>query len=279
MFRYPGGKSKLSDIIISKIRQEIGFFDNKKDTYIEPFFGGGSIGLKVLKENTFKKICINDMDIGIASLWTSIIKYPIELKARIKSFKPSTRSFYELKDELTNLSAMDYKEEFVVDRGLKKIAIHQISYSGLGTMSGGPLGGKNQKSEYKVDCRWSPDFICKNVDKTHALFNKVEIDGGVCHCKDFEEILKNSKKNYLYYLDPPYYVMGGSLYQCSFNESDHNRLAKILSHINGSWILSYDDCKEIRKLYGDFCIEKVGVNYTIANSNEKSELIIHDRSK
>jgi len=46
-----------------------------------------------------------------------------------------------------------------LDVGFKKLAIHQISYSGLGTKSGGPLGGKSQESIYKIDCRWSPKHI------------------------------------------------------------------------------------------------------------------------
>jgi site-specific DNA-adenine methylase len=63
MIRYPGGKSKLSHIIISKIRQKIGFMDDKKDTYVEPFFGGGSIGLEIFKSGIISKICINIKDV------------------------------------------------------------------------------------------------------------------------------------------------------------------------------------------------------------------------
>ena len=256
--------------------------DSRKDTYIEPFFGGGSIGLKVLKEHSIKKILINDKDVGIASLWTAVIKYPNELKERIKSFKPSTEAFYQLKEELTGLSSVDYSKEVVIDRGLKKLAIHQISYSGLGTMSGGPLGGKEQSSDYKIDCRWSPSYVCKEVDLVHGMFGRVDVIGGVCHCSDFEDILENlenDKENNIYYLDPPYYVKGDSLYQCSLSESDHKRLAKAIKKLEGEWILSYDDCKEIRKLYNWACIEEVGVNYSIASATEKKELLIYDNGK
>lgn len=142
MIRYPGGKSKLSHIIISKIRQKIGFMDDKKDTYVEPFFGGGSIGLEIFKSGIISKICINDKDIGIASLWTSIIRYPNELKELIKLFKPSTNHFYEFKEHLMGISSISYDRARITDCGFKKLAIHQISYSGLGTMSGGPLGVK-----------------------------------------------------------------------------------------------------------------------------------------
>ena len=65
-----------------------------------------------------------------------------------------------LRDARTNcwtITAMPDDRGRIVDIGFKKLAIHQISYSGLGTMSGGPLGGAGQKSQYKIDCRWSPD--------------------------------------------------------------------------------------------------------------------------
>ena len=68
----------------------------------------------------------------------------------------------------------------IVDLGFKKLAIHQTSYSGLGTKSGGPLGGAEQKSRYKIDCRWSPEYICKKVDKLHDLFAAIEVRDNCC---------------------------------------------------------------------------------------------------
>jgi DNA adenine methylase len=80
-FRYPGGKNKLKDIIISKIL----ILSKDCDTYVEPFFGGGSIGLNLLKDHhlTFSKIWINDKDIGIVCLWDTVIRFPQLLKDKI----------------------------------------------------------------------------------------------------------------------------------------------------------------------------------------------------
>lgn len=108
------------------------------------------------------------------------------------------------------------------------------------------------------------------------MFSRMEIDGGICHCKDFSDILANNKKNYICYLDPPYYVKGNDLYQCSFTESDHKRLATAIKDVKGAWLLSYDDCKEIRKLYDWAGIEKIDVNYSIGGSTKKSELLIYN---
>jgi len=35
-----------------------------------------------------------------------------------------------------------------------------------------------------------------------------------------------------------------------FGETDHARLAALLSNCEGKWLLSYNDCPKIRSLYG-----------------------------
>ncbi len=85
--------------------------------YREPFFGGGSIELKLLSDNTgITKLWINDRDVGIACLWTSVIKYHDEFKERVRSFTPSVQAFYELRHELTTISAMPTEPARIVGR-------------------------------------------------------------------------------------------------------------------------------------------------------------------
>lgn len=265
-FRYPGGKSKLRNEISRRLSARA---QDGNLQYREPFFGGGSIGLKFLSENPRStRIWINDKDIGIASLWTSVIRYPLYLTERVKIFKPSVQAFHEFREELTSLSVpLDNAQ--IVDIGFKKLAIHQISYSGLGTKSGGPLGGEKQKSEYKIDCRWSPDYICNKISKLTKQFCGLIIHGGMCTSYDFSELLGNTNNRSLLYLDPPYYLKGNDLYQCGFTQQDHERLATLLKATNHQWVLSYDDCPEIRELYKWAYIEPLDVNYSITALKHK----------
>jgi DNA adenine methylase len=261
-FRYPGGKSKLKNKILQKLQSEL-------TEYREPFFGGGSIGINFLESNPqIKKIWINDKDIGISSLWTSVINHSTELKNKIKEFHPTVQDFDDFKRYLLNVA----EPEDVVDCGFKKLAIHQISYSGLGTKSGTALGGKEQKSIYKIDCRWSPDFICKKIDKLNKLFSKFEIHENKCTNYDFSKMLDLNDS--IIYLDPPYYVKGNELYQHGFNNEDHKRLSDHLKENKSHWVLSYDDCEEIRDLYNWAKIEDLTVNYTIKGSTNKKEILI-----
>jgi DNA adenine methylase len=283
-FRYPGGKSKLRTKITTQLTSQIKHNNNIQ--YREPFFGGGSIGLKFLSDNpNITKIWINDKDIGIACLWTAVIKYPNDFKEFVHSFQPSVSSFYELQNELININIMPKQRTKIVDIGFKKLAIHQISYSGLGTKSGGPLGGLKQKSQYKINCRWSPNYICNKIDNLQNQFKNIEFYENKCTNLDFQDVIKNTNCNSLLYLDPPYYVKGNVLYQHSFTVEDHERLAQTLKNTNHAWILSYDDCQEIRKMYKWAYIESLKVNYSITAlknketgkclARTKSELLIY----
>lgn len=284
-FRYPGGKSKLREQIVRTLSVQAG---DRELQYREPFFGGGSIGLKLLQDNhQIKSIWINDKDIGIACLWTSVIRYLKQFQSRINDFVPSVAAFHEFKTYLSSLNVMPTSTDDIVDVGFKKLAIHQISYSGLGTKSGGPLGGEEQKSNYKIDCRWSPKYIRNKAEKLHRLFAGLKVHGNECTNLDFSEVISPSAPEALIYLDPPYYVKGNELYQHGFTEMDHRRLACALETSRHTWLLSYDDCPEIRDMYSWSAFHSLNVKYSITAtkkgtkrlSTEKPELLIYPRDK
>jgi DNA adenine methylase len=279
-FRYPGGKSKLRNQIVSRLDT---ITNGNNIEYREPFFGGGSIGLKVLQDNTLiKKLWINDKDLGISCLWTSLIQCPDLLKKLVKKFKPSIQKFDDFKTKLTASELPEPKtHDEIAEFGFMKLAIHQISYSGLGTMSGGPLGGRKKENvagrgmtdevKYPIDCRWSPDYICKKIDQLHAKMLGLSIRNNRCTCLDFADVINDTQNDAVIYLDPPYFVKGNDLYQHGFTEKDHYRLAVALKNTKHQWVLSYDDCPEIRKLYQWAKIEEIdGVNYSITALKDKT---------
>jgi DNA adenine methylase len=269
-FRYPGGKNKLSKIILPKI-QEVFIKNYGVKEYREPFFGGGSIGLKTLNFN-IDKFWFNDYDYGIYAIWYSVISNVEYLKHLTMEFVPSVEEFYRIKRILIDNNYDNLSEKEKTLYGFYKIVIHQISYSGLGTKSGGPLGGKDQKSKYNISCRWSPEYICKKIDFYHNLLST----NVSCTCLDFSELIIEDNKKSFIYLDPPYYIKGNELYQFGFSIEDHNRLAKLLSETKHFWLLSYDFCKEVEDLYKGWSnIEYLSnVNYSINTSRDKPELLI-----
>ena len=77
----------------------------------------------------------------------------------------------------------------------------------------------------------------------------IRMDNAVIEHQDFETlILHYDRPDSFFYCDPPYYT-SEYVYDCIFAWEDHVRLHKVLEQVKGQWLVSYNDCAEIRKLY------------------------------
>lgn len=78
------------------------------------------------------------------------------------------------------------------------------------------------------------------------------------------------------YCNPPYYKTVG--YDSSLTWENHLELHNKLSSIKGKFLLTINDCEEIRELYKEFKIIETKVLYTVSNSQkgikDHNELII-----
>ena len=87
----------------------------------------------------------------------------------------------------------------------------------------------------------------------------------------------------LFYVDPPYLGTCQD-YACKFQAEDHLRLRQTLGKIRGTFLLSYNDCPEVRALYGGFKLLPVDTRYTAGSnasnkaSSEAHELVISNRA-
>ncbi len=68
--------------------------------------------------------------------------------------------------------------------------------------------------------------------------------------RDFEKLIQQyDRPESFFYLDPPYYATEDYYEDVGFTKADHVRLAETLCDIQGKFLLSYNDCPEIRELY------------------------------
>ena len=239
---------------------------------IIPFIGAGNETVRLIKKRRLKSLWINDLDPGITSFWKAVNFYPLKFLHKIKKYTPSVDDFYKFKSILEDLESPPKGVEDVTDIALIKLVIHQISYSGLGVMAGGPIGGKTQASKYTVDCRWNPSKLSKRIIDVNNLFK--QIDDLRITTWDFEAVLSDKKCDGLIYLDPPYFEQGPQLYQHSFSQWDHWRLSEILFNSHKNWILSYDDHPVIRQFYSFANLYEIDASYSITGQRKKGELII-----
>ena len=101
--------------------------------------------------------------------------------------------------------------------------------------------------------------------------------GRWCSSFDFQKMIEYRWAKSLLYIDPPYYQMGNGLYHCGMTEWDHRRLANSLRTSPHLWLLSYDDCPEIRKLYDWAVVEKIDATYGMSKEKKQTELLIYSR--
>lgn len=274
MIRYPGSKDKIVRQITKRFPDALSVgpvFAAGPIEYREPFFGGGAVGFRVLDSlSADHAVWLNDKDYGIACLWNAVLADPHGLTKRIRSFTPSVEAFYKFKTEDSRRD-LDY-----VETGFRKLALHQMSFSGLGAKAGGPIGGREQSSAYNVNCRWNASRLCRNTMSRHQKlrrFKRIQITS-----RDFSQLIDGAGARVFVYADPPYVDKGGQLYKHAMDESEHRRLAQSLSCTKAQWVLSYDDHALVRGLYSWASIESVSLTYTTAVSSTRrrknSEVII-----
>ncbi len=72
--------------------------------------------------------------------------------------------------------------------------------------------------------------------------------------QDFETLIGHyDRTDAFFYCDPPYFS-SEDMYAVEFGWEDHVRLKTTLANITGKFLLSYNDCPEIRELYSGFSI-------------------------
>jgi DNA adenine methylase len=68
--------------------------------------------------------------------------------------------------------------------------------------------------------------------------------------RDFEQLIRQyDRPDTFFYCDSPYFATEDYYDDVGFTSADHQRLADALLGIQGKFLLSYNDCPEIRTLY------------------------------
>lgn len=247
-FRYPGSKERIAGDIMKFFPTRVVFarLTGEFSCYCEPYIGCGAMATKMLpKLPAMTRVIFGDLDFGIVCLWRSIVSEvdSRRLCKRILNFTPTVDEFYRLK-ELDGSQDGD-----PVELGFRKFVLHQMSFSGLGAMAGGPIGGREQRSDYDVTCRFRPERHVKALRNQHKWLSRFNVE--VIH-GDFETTLSQVPDDGFAYLDPPYYLQGAALYVNNMSPKDHARLAGVLRDARYEWVLSYDDHETVKSLYSSW---------------------------
>ncbi len=106
---------------------------------------------------------------------------------------------------------------------------------------------------YSSGCKSFASQPC-DIRRLFALIRELEdrMANVVIENQDFETLIKHyDRPDAFFYADPPYYSTE-DMYAVGFGWEDHVRLRDTLAGIKGKFLLSYNDCPEIRQLYEGF---------------------------
>lgn len=253
LFRYPGGKTKL----LHEINPRLDALLSRKKVLHDVFVGGGSVSLSVADRHRDVLIRMNDLDARISSFWSVVCGQDDgldELCFRIESAVPTVEMFKYIRQQEKHQSSP-------VDLAFQALFLNRCSFSGL--LHGNPIGGWNQTSEWTVSCRYNGKRLAKEIQATNELLKGRTTVYNV-EASDYVSAIKNEPK----YLDPPYYVKGGSLYAEQMKIADHTQLSSAL-HTARNWVLSYDDCPEVRELYSWASMHQIMAHYSVQGAKKK----------
>ncbi len=237
-------------------------------TYIEPYAGGAGAALELLFHEKVEKIIINDFDRSIYAIWHSILNNTNELIDRIHSSKLNLKEWHQIKNVYKN------KKSKLIELGFASFYLNRTNRSGI--ISGGPIGGTSQKGNWKIDARFNKKNLIERIEKISLYKKRIKV-----HNMDGVELMKKylTIENKLFYVDPPYYVKGSSLYLNHYKEKDHKKLSKFLnSSFRQNWILTYDNVEAIRKLYPKRRQQIFDLNYHAAKPRKGDEVMIFSDS-
>jgi len=237
--RYPGGKAGLGQWIAHLMRKN----NISGGTYVEPYAGGAGVALYLLLNEYVKKITINDVDPLIYSFWDSVLNETEELIHLIESTPVNVETWKEQK----NISKFSDKFSSL-ERGFSAFFLNRTNRSGI--LKGGVIGGLDQTGKYKIDARFNKQDLIKRIEKIAKKRDSIELTG-IDALALIKLHAKKKEERSLIYLDPPYYNKGSQLYRNFYKPEDHKEIANEIKKVQSPWLVTYDNCNEIRELYND----------------------------
>jgi len=268
--RYPGGKAVLSDFLAATIDAN-GIGDC---VYVEPYAGGAGAAINLLLAGKVARIILNDADRNIWAFWKAILDHTDAFLARVDK-TPLTVAEWVRQREIYEAP----RGRSTLDLGFAAFFLNRCNRSGILT-NGGVIGGLDQTGKWKIDARFNRVELRRRIERIAAYRENIEIANMDALRFLRRHVLSEvDRAHFFVYLDPPYFVKGSRLYLNYYEPGDHAILARFLRRIrNVRWLVTYDNTREIRKLY-DWCkVVDFQLRYSAHSSREGREIAIYPKA-
>lgn len=212
-----GGKKALRDEILAR-------FPRNYKRYIEVFGGAGWVLFHKPPGNDFE--VFNDFNGNLVNLYRCVREQPEALRNELRYMLNSRLDFEYMKGMLHSQAVLPD-----VRRAVYYYALIRYSYAaGTSTFGSQP------------HAMWNNFPL---IESAAGRLQKVVIENKDC----VKLIRQYDRPESFFYCDPPYYNADQYYEAVSSDGFDHAGLADALLGIKGKFLLSYNDCPEIRALY------------------------------
>jgi len=256
--RWVGGKRSLATQIMKKIPLTI-------QTYVEPFLGGGTIFIEILKEKRAQHYIVSDINSHVISMWSDIRDNYHQLIEEIHILKNSY-------DILTNMDSKREKYYFFRtcfnSMKMKETSYQQSAlFMVLNKTAFNALVRYNSKGGFNsaFGKRETVKIDFENLDCLHDLLNTVNIT----FCTGDFTLVEQSHQwgiDDFVYLDPPYHELGSrkmddkTYSQNGFYDADEQRMRHFCDRIvlgGGRFLMSNHECPEILEYFKGYLYKKL----------------------
>jgi DNA adenine methylase len=248
-FSWPGGKRALKNTLLSLMPSH--------EIYAEVF--AGSAKLLFAKEPSRLEI-VNDVNGDLINFFRVAKHRPSELAEELEAECIHAGRFRELR--------ADRRDASELERALRFAYLVWYSFGGKGEHFARP-SVKSPKVKRALDT-----VRCVLTATAERL------SGVLIEQRDFMHILdRYDSASTFFYLDPPYVEYGDNGRYEPLTAARREEMFKRLAKLKGRFLMSFDDCEEIRTLARarHFKVKSVGVVYTLCGAAERrtsSELLI-----
>lgn len=259
VFRYPGGKTWL----VPQLRAWLGSLPARPKLLVEPFAGGGIIGLTAVAEGLVDRAILVELDPNVAAVWEVLINGDAErLARRIEKFEFTEAN---VRAELARTVRSD------VSLAFQTILRNRAQRGGIMAPGAGLMkAGENGKG---MASRWYPETLGRRIRAIVEYRDKIDFINGdglavmAAHTKE---------RNTVLFVDPPYTAGGKSagsrLYETC--DLDHNRLFQLAQKHKGDLLLTYDNALEVRGLAAQHGLIVRPIAMKSTHNAEMAELLI-----
>ena len=263
--RYPGGKSAMAGLL-NRVRVANQLRDRD---FAEPYAGGAGAALTLLFRGEAPAVHINDADEAVSDIWWAVLEQIDEFSEMIHTVPLTVDEWLRQRGIYRDPGSVSRLE-----RAFAAFYLNRCNRSGI-IRNGGLIGGIEQTGKWRLDARFNREGLverCQRVARRGSQVHASALDG-----IDFLQGLAGTGA--FFFIDPPYFGKGPTLYLNALDPPYHAALAEVLREMkDGPWVLTYDDCPEVRGLYKDWAaIRSYSLRYSASSRRRGGELLIAPR--